>query len=427
MYQHSHSGFDQTQTQSAPISPAIAHYEKPNIKYQNLQQLQQAVQAANGGARPQMYGQQMPVPQLIYPAQQQVALPGQSPLSAPSNMPIPMTIPEPMPKQNHNRFQQGFLSGQQSPQAYSHSPQNQNLYTLNLPQHSPQQQQQQQQQQYPQRYPSRQSSHSRPQSRPHSRPHSRPSSPQQPPQQPQQHQQRLHKAGMAGAPQMIGGMTAGIQVSPWIRRPSADAYVSQGQFQIAYLRYKERRHNRTKYTNLIHCLEPVNLINKVAGASAHNAMLPLKGNLYPLYKASEDWIAPDVGLPLENKPGYQCLMYIVDGTLLYDNGFGGEKILSKGTVHLSSTNRDASIYVRNPSKTHRAHIMRLWIDSALDHAKDPTLAADNHADASRGGRAEIRHEIRHVADSDKHNYLLAVAQPSNFRPSTEIPTRYTAQ
>ncbi|KAJ1943495.1 hypothetical protein GGF37_002621, partial [Kickxella alabastrina] len=133
--------------------------------------------------------------------------------------------------------------------------------------------------------------------------------------------------------------------------------------------------------------------------------------------ASEDWIAPDVGLPLENKPGYQCLMYIVDGTLLYDNGFGGEKILSKGTVHLSSTNRDASIYVRNPSKTHRAHIMRLWIDSALDHAKDPTLAADNHADASRGGRAEIRHEIRHVADSDKHNYLLAVAQPSNFRPS----------
>ncbi|KAJ2894368.1 hypothetical protein GGI21_005300 [Coemansia aciculifera] len=131
-----------------------------------------------------------------------------------------------------------------------------------------------------------------------------------------------------------------------------------------------------------------------------------RGNLLPLFKASEDWIAPTVGLPLENRPGYRCLLYVIDGTLLYDNGLSGEKLLSKGTLHLSTTNKDAQTYVTNPSKTHRAHIIRLWIETNHHHT--------HHASSSY---PDFSYKIRHIADSDMQNCLLAIAQPANYHPS----------
>ncbi|KAJ2484357.1 hypothetical protein EV174_002494 [Coemansia sp. RSA 2320] len=114
----------------------------------------------------------------------------------------------------------------------------------------------------------------------------------------------------------------------------------------------------------------------------------------------------DVGLPLENRPGYRCLLYVVDGALEYDNGLSGEKLLSKGTLHLSTTGQDTVTYVKNPSKSHRAHIIRLWIEM------DDTV--------NNGGMRrfpDYHYKIRHIADSDKQNCLLTIAQPSNYRPS----------
>ncbi|KAJ2746712.1 hypothetical protein GGI20_001133 [Coemansia sp. BCRC 34301] len=199
------------------------------------------------------------------------------------------------------------------------------------------------------------------------------------------------------------------------RRPSSTESQNGGAnnvsaSMIAYLRSWQRKCERTKFTTLMHCLEPVSLVDRL-GSSASNAPSP-RGNLLPLFKASEDWIAPTVGLPLENRPGYRCLLYIVDGALLYDNGLSGEKLLSKGTLHLSTTTKDANTYVRNPSQTHRAHIIRLWIETN-----------DHHGRAMARTYPDFSYKIRHIADSDMQNCLLTIAQPANYHPSFGMTAR----
>ncbi|KAI9477661.1 hypothetical protein BX667DRAFT_309979 [Coemansia mojavensis] len=137
-----------------------------------------------------------------------------------------------------------------------------------------------------------------------------------------------------------------------------------------------------------------------------------------------------VGLPLENKPGYRFMLYIVDGTLLYDNGISGEKLLSKGTIHMFTTSRDISIYARNPSKTHRAHIIRMWIEtdellknnSSCTTASDTVVPTRSHEHRKEKSPSAVAHPdfhglIRHVADSDKLNCLLIMAQPDDYLPS----------
>ncbi|KAJ1727690.1 hypothetical protein LPJ72_005817 [Coemansia sp. Benny D160-2] len=240
---------------------------------------------------------------------------------------------------------------------------------------------------------------------------------------------------------------------------AANAYNNTERKQAVYLRVVERQCERSKFTTLYHCLEPVKLVNKAKIIAKTGALPQTKGNLHPLFKASEDWIAPSVGLPLENRPGYRCMLYIVDGTLFYDNGLGTEKLLSKGMVLMTTTSQKILTYVRNPSKTHRVHIVRLWFD--MDDYSPPTSAnsinkkpACNHHEGKQHNAAGITVEttkkqhqqkqsqqkedgkdssdknnnnsvihadfhckIRHVADSDKENYLLVLTQPSNYRPS----------
>ncbi|KAJ1822630.1 hypothetical protein LPJ75_000327 [Coemansia sp. RSA 2598] len=99
-------------------------------------------------------------------------------------------------------------------------------------------------------------------------------------------------------------------------------------------------------------------------------------------------------------------------------GLSGEKLLSKGTVHMSSTNRETTTYVRNPSKTHRVHIIRLWIDMAEHKVEE--LKHQYLAQRSKGitnAQPDFHYQIRHVADSDKENCLLILSQPSNYHPS----------
>ncbi|KAJ2461031.1 hypothetical protein GGF42_000458 [Coemansia sp. RSA 2424] len=186
---------------------------------------------------------------------------------------------------------------------------------------------------------------------------------------------------------------------------------------IAYLRNWQRKYERSKFTTHGHCLEPVSLVNRLgSGASSSSSQPASRGNLLPLFKASEDWIAPTVGLPLDNRPGYRCLLYIIDGSLLYDNGLSGEKLLSKGTLHLSTTNKDAQTYVKNPSKTHRAHIIRLWIE---------TNNNNEHGNRHHSSRSypDFSYKIRHIADSDMQNCLLTIAQPANYHPSFGMTAR----
>ncbi|KAJ1801727.1 hypothetical protein LPJ59_000018 [Coemansia sp. RSA 2399] len=219
------------------------------------------------------------------------------------------------------------------------------------------------------------------------------------------------------------------------------AYKNTERMQVVYLRNWERQCERSKFTTLFHCLEPVKLVSKTKKQLKLQSSSPAKGNLHPLFKASEDWIAPTVGLRLDNKPGYRCILYIVDGTLLHDNGLGGEKLLSKGMVLMTTTKRDVVTYVRNPSKTHRVHIIRLWMDmddfgqpdrtsgkkqgkkqgaGAGGIAVEPTKRQQRDGDSA--GTSNVMHadfhcKVRHVADSDKENYLLVLAQPSNYLPS----------
>ncbi|KAJ2546346.1 hypothetical protein EV175_005635, partial [Coemansia sp. RSA 1933] len=225
---------------------------------------------------------------------------------------------------------------------------------------------------------------------------------------------------------------------------AAAAYKNTERMQVVYLRNWERQCERSKFTTLFHCLEPVKLVSK-AKKQAKFQSPQAKGNLHPLFKASEDWIAPTVGLRLENTPGYRCILYIVDGTLLHDNGLGNEKLLSKGMVLMTTTNKDVLTYVRNPSKTHRAHIIRLWTD--MDNYSQPDSATTKKQGKNNGGssngnggivveptkrqqrdgnddsdtnnvmHADFHCKVRHVADSDKENYLLILAQPKNYLPS----------
>ncbi|KAJ2234790.1 hypothetical protein IWW45_003130 [Coemansia sp. RSA 485] len=445
---------NQQQTQSAPISPTNMHFDRNGLRQphqvasnqqpQLYQQAQQYVSGMGGGLRPH-HGHQttQQVAPLAAPGAQQT----QQPLSAPVPVPVQAAMTMPVPiisaqeglpnsgssngaahhrlHQNHNHHHhhhhQGYYSSNtQSPQSHSHSPkhypqQHMNPMSNSPLHHYPNQQQQQQP-----------AVHSRPQSRPQSRHHSRPTSRAHSPSAAQlapAQQHRLHKPSMgtAGASQQqqpqACNAPAAANAFPtrWPSRPSVDShdYAHPGYQPVAYLRNENRVVERSKFTTLMHCLEPVALIDKLAAS-----VFPPKGNLYPLYKASEDWIAPNVGLPFENKPGYKCLLYVVDGTLLYDNGLSGEKLLSKGTVHLSSTNRETTTYVRNPSKTHRVHIIRLWIDMAehkVEELKHMYLAQRSKGAAA--GRPDFHYQIRHVADSDKENCLLVLSQPSNYHPS----------
>ncbi|KAJ1868595.1 hypothetical protein LPJ78_000107 [Coemansia sp. RSA 989] len=219
----------------------------------------------------------------------------------------------------------------------------------------------------------------------------------------------------------------------WAKSPpnsSKCAYdFSASRLQIAYLRNKNRVCQRSNFNTLFHCLKPVDLVSKSSVHMANNRERH-RGNLYPLYKVNEDWIAPNVGLPLENKPGYRFMLYIVDGTLLYDNGISGEKLLSKGTIHMFTTSRDISIYARNPSKTHRAHIIRMWIEtdellknnSSCTTASDTVVPTRSHEHRKEKSPSAVAHPdfhglIRHVADSDKLNCLLIMAQPDDYLPS----------
>ncbi|KAJ2332405.1 hypothetical protein GGI00_002803, partial [Coemansia sp. RSA 2681] len=114
-----------------------------------------------------------------------------------------------------------------------------------------------------------------------------------------------------------------------------------------------------------------------------------------------------------------CLLYIIDGSLLYDNGLSGEKLLSKGTLHLSTTNKDAQTYVKNPSKTHRAHIIRLWIETNNNNNNEH---GRNRHHSSRS-YPDFSYKIRHIADSDMQNCLLTIAQPANYHPSFGMTAR----
>ncbi|KAJ2713636.1 hypothetical protein H4R19_002148 [Coemansia spiralis] len=63
------------------------------------------------------------------------------------------------------------------------------------------------------------------------------------------------------------------------------------QLQIAYLRNKDRQCDRTSFNTLYHCLRPVDLADKGTHLAADNRERH-RGNLFPLFKVSEDWVAP---------------------------------------------------------------------------------------------------------------------------------------
>ncbi|KAJ2277369.1 hypothetical protein J3F81_000979 [Coemansia sp. RSA 371] len=235
-----------------------------------------------------------------------------------------------------------------------------------------------------------------------------------------------------------GGHTPVQKKHGWAKSPpnsSNGAHDMASRLQIAYLRNMDRVCERSNFNTLFHCLKPVDLISK---SSAHmtNNREHHRGNLYPLYKVNEDWIAPNVGLPLKNRIGYRCLLYVVDGTLLYDNGISGEKLLSKGTIHMFTSSLDISIYARNPSKTHRAHIVRMWIETndigptgnTSTTTTSDTIVSGRHTDRRQQPNPALTHPgfhglIRHVADSDKQNCLLILAQPENYLPSFGMTER----
>ncbi|KAJ2769445.1 hypothetical protein IWQ57_003103 [Coemansia nantahalensis] len=209
------------------------------------------------------------------------------------------------------------------------------------------------------------------------------------------------------------------------------------RLQIAYLRNKDRKCDRTSFSTLYHCLRPVDLVDKSTHLVADNRERH-RGNLFPLFKVNEDWVAPNVGLLLKNKPGYRCILYVVDGTLLYDNaapalGLSGERLLSKGTLHMFTATRSMSIYARNPSKTHRAHILRMWVETG-DYPNTPVTPGSDGAVAAQLARnrqlqpptvvhPDYSAVIRHVADGDKLNCLLVIAQPGNYVPSFGMTSR----
>ncbi|KAJ2612042.1 hypothetical protein H4S08_002877 [Coemansia sp. RSA 1365] len=214
---------------------------------------------------------------------------------------------------------------------------------------------------------------------------------------------------------------------------SNGAYEAMPRLRIAYMPNKERVCERTNFNTLFHCLKPVELVSRQNRSQTGSSSEHRRGTLYPLYKVNEDWIAPNVGLPLKNKPGYRCVLYVIDGTLLYDNGLSGEKLLSKGTVYMLTTSKDISIYARNPSQTHRAHILRMWIEMRdyVQNESSSTMNSDTfvpvqpternrqHKKKQQGTvtHPDFHSLIRHVADSDKQNCMLILAQPDDYLPS----------
>ncbi|KAJ2846184.1 hypothetical protein J3B02_004477 [Coemansia erecta] len=338
-------GYGNQQTQSAPISPTNPQLDRNGFRQQQVQvpnqpqlyqQAQQYVNGLSGGMRPHGHGsshpttqqQQQGLSQALAPQQTQQPLSAPAPAPAQAAMPMPVPVPMPMPapvsnaqemfpnsgsngsqhhrmhnNHNHHHHHQGYYSSNtHSPQSHSHSPK-----------YYPQQQKQQafyQQQPHVNplsnsplhHYPNQQqqAAHSRPQSRPQSRHHSRPTSrahspnaAQIAPGQQQQQQHRLHKPtmGPVGVLPLPTNVPAAPNAFPARRpsRPSIDGYdqAHPGYQSVAYLRNENRFVERSKFTTLMHCLESVTLIDKFSAS-----VFPPKGNLYPLYKASEDWIAP---------------------------------------------------------------------------------------------------------------------------------------
>ncbi|KAJ2817755.1 hypothetical protein IWW50_006054, partial [Coemansia erecta] len=81
---------------------------------------------------------------------------------------------------------------------------------------------------------------------------------------------------------------------PWAKSPpnsSTGSHDLASRLQIAYLRNMDRVCERSNFNTLFHCLKPVDLVGKSSTHMANNREHH-RGNLYPLYKVNEDWIAP---------------------------------------------------------------------------------------------------------------------------------------
>ncbi|KAJ2713635.1 hypothetical protein H4R19_002147 [Coemansia spiralis] len=112
----------------------------------------------------------------------------------------------------------------------------------------------------------------------------------------------------------------------------------------------------------------------------------------------------------------------------------GEKLLSKGTLHMFTATKSMAIYARNPSKTHRAHILRMWVETG-DYPT--TLAVGAGSNGAVAKPPSMRRQpqppsivhpdysalVRHVADADKQNCLLILAQPGDYVPSFGMTSR----
>ncbi|KAJ2261610.1 hypothetical protein GGI01_002165 [Coemansia sp. RSA 376] len=103
-------------------------------------------------------------------------------------------------------------------------------------------------------------------------------------------------------------------------RPTSSTDSQNGAPVVAYLRNRDRKYERSKFTTHVHCLEPVSLVNKLSPTSSSPSQQPSRGNLLPLFKASEDWIAPKTDVPktsaLKQFPDYSYkIRHIADSDM----------------------------------------------------------------------------------------------------------------
>ncbi|KAJ2414222.1 general transcription repressor [Coemansia sp. RSA 2530] len=112
------------------------------------------------------------------------------------------------------------------------------------------------------------------------------------PQQPPQHALRAKNSfgQQQTAAKWLGKPQSGSN-NGWPMRRSSSTDLQSGGVAVAYLRNRERKFDRSKFTTHVHCLEPVSLLNKLAPPGSPTQPVS-RGNLLPLFKASEDWIAP---------------------------------------------------------------------------------------------------------------------------------------